>query len=283
MDYVRVSSVEAAMEWIGKGATPLAGGTIIVPEMTLRANAPEALVDISDIADLRAFHCTQDFAELGAMVSVDWIARAPDTNTYLPGLSAAASHLGTPQVRRSATLGGSLSAGLAGAGSPGEFASAFDLATTLLACGAEVVLESAQGSERRAMDELFATGLPEASLIRKVEIRMPPGYRSAYRKFAWRKSAGKTIVNIAVSLVLENGRARQPRIAVGGNTFAIRRLTAVEALLDQEVLTDALIVKAANTAIEENGGASVETDISSYKRSLIRAGLSDVLEKASFA
>lgn len=283
MDYVRVSSVEAAMEWIGKGATPLAGGTIIVPEMTLRANAPEVLVDISDISDLRVFQCTEDFAELGAMVPVDLIARAPETKAYLTGLSSAAINLGNPQVRRSATLGGSLSAGLAGAGSPGEFASAFDLATTLLACGADVVFESGQGSERLTMDQLIATGLPEASLIRKVEIRMPRGYRSAYRKFAWRKSAGKTIVNIALSLVLENGTVRKARIAVGGNNLAIRRLTNVEALLDQKVLTDALIGKAASAASEEVGDASADTEVSSYKRSLIRAGLSQILEEASSA
>lgn len=283
MDYVRVSSVEAAMEWIGKGAMPLAGGTIIVPEMTLRANAPKALVDISNIADLHAFHCTQDVAELGAMVSVDAIAQAPETKKYLSGLSMAASHLGTPQVRRSATLGGSLSAGLTGAGSPGEFASAFDLATTLLACGADVVLESQHGSERRTIDKLFATGLPDASLIRKVEMRMPPGYRSAYRKFAWRKSAGKTIVNIAFSCALENGIASRPRIAIGGNNFAIRRLSDVEALLDQQVVTEGLIFKAANAAVEESGGISATSEVSSYKRSLIRAGLSEVLEEVASA
>jgi CO/xanthine dehydrogenase FAD-binding subunit len=282
MDFVRVSSVEAALEWIGKGATPLAGGTIIVPEMTLRANAPDVLVDISNIDDLHAFHCAPAFTEIGAMVPVDLIAQASETETYLTALNAAANSLGTPQVRRAATLGGSLSAGLAQAGAKGELASAYDLAMTLLALGAEVVVDSATGSARLNMDQLFETGLPAGSLITKAEVHTPKGFRSAYRKFAWRKSAGKTIVNIALSLIHEHGTATKVRIAVGGNTFAIRRLSGVEALLEDKALSDALIDEAAKAASEEVGGAA-QASISSYKQSLIRAGLSQILLEVSAA
>ena len=44
--YERAGSVAEALEHMGRGALPLAGGHSLVPALKLRLSAPEALVDI---------------------------------------------------------------------------------------------------------------------------------------------------------------------------------------------------------------------------------------------
>ena len=52
--YERASSVAEALEHMGRGALPLAGGHSLLPALKLRLSAPEALVDIARIPSSRA-------------------------------------------------------------------------------------------------------------------------------------------------------------------------------------------------------------------------------------
>lgn len=281
MKYVRACSATEALGFIGEGYVPLAGGTILTPEITLRANGPESLVDIAHIDQMKAIECSDDTAEIGALVTMGRIVEAPGIDERLACLSSAARTVGNPQVRRAATLGGNLSAALAMAPADQEPAGVFDLATALLVCPTELVLEGADGLDQLPFDQTIAEGLPANSLITKARISIPAGFRSAYRKFAWRKSSGKTIVNVAVSLLLVEGRMQRVRLAAGGIDAKQRRLNQAEGLLEEAEYSDALAAQAAELGAKELDYAFGSWPGEAYRRRLVRVGVSELLKEVS--
>src|SRR4051812_21132738 len=108
--YRRPESVEEALELLhdlGPDARPLAGGASLVPLMKLRLAAPDVLVDVGHLPELRAVHADGEI-RLGAAVRHGEVADAADLGRRLPLLHDVASGIGDTQIRNMGTIGGSL-------------------------------------------------------------------------------------------------------------------------------------------------------------------------------
>ncbi len=166
--YERPTSVDAALALLaehGDDAKVLAGGHSLLPVMKLRLAAPELIVDIGRLSELRYQRVDGDQLVIGAGTRHHDLATSDVIQAEAPLLGAVARTVGDPQVRHRGTIGGSLAHG-----DP-----ASDLPAAVLASDGEVVLRGPRG-ERTVPMAQFCTGVFETALEPDelvVEIRVP--------------------------------------------------------------------------------------------------------------
>lgn len=193
-EYERAETVEHAIRLLtdDPDAKILAGGHSLLPLMRLRLARPSMLVDITRIPDLR------DVAQDGDRITIGALTRHHDvaTNEVLlercPILAHAAAEIGDPQVRHVGTIGGSVA----------HADPASDMASVLLALGAEMVVRGPGGGERNVPAAGFFKGLFEPDLAADevlTQIRVPntTGRGWSYRKFH-RRAQDWALVGVAV-------------------------------------------------------------------------------------
>jgi CO/xanthine dehydrogenase FAD-binding subunit len=91
VEYARPSSIDEAVRLLGAhdGARALAGGQTLTNVMKARAAAPDVLVDLNDLAELRAISRSSDGGlELGAMVTLSELIRSPEVDEARPTAGA---------------------------------------------------------------------------------------------------------------------------------------------------------------------------------------------------
>ena len=190
--YERAGSIAEALEHMGRGAQPLAGGHSLVPALKLRLSAPEALVDIG--AHPRAHGHPRRRRH------------ARDRRVHAPPRRRR-ERRGRGQRRRARGGRGAASATsrcATAARSAARWRRPTRTATcrrSLLALGAEIVVQSASGTRTIAADDFFVdyytTALEDGELI--TEIRIPGGQsQGAYAKFS-RRAQDWAIIGAAVS------------------------------------------------------------------------------------
>ena len=110
MHYARPSTLADALAILAAGGTPLAGGTLSVPEV---ANAAAGSRDsfFIDLAGLPSLHDVAErdgFLYVGAMVTLAEVAASTLIADSWTALAEAARAVGNPNVRRAATVGGNV-------------------------------------------------------------------------------------------------------------------------------------------------------------------------------
>ncbi|MFQ5627696.1 MAG: FAD binding domain-containing protein [bacterium] len=203
---------------------------------------------------------------IGAAVSLARIAEYTLIEEKFPALAQAAQAIGNPQVRQAGTIGGNLAAGFRGA----------DIPPALLVLDAEIVISGSDVEKLYPIEKLIQERLPAGHLITAIKVSKKANQRSAFRKFTWRRSSGKTIVNVAAALKVQNGRIMESRLAAGGINRA-RRLPEAERILDGQVVADTVIAEAARTAAQEVIANVSKPPTEKYRRKLIAAGFQQIL------
>jgi CO/xanthine dehydrogenase FAD-binding subunit len=130
------------------GSVPIAGGTDVMVDLNFDRARPEAIIDLTRVADLREWGEEDGLLRIGAGVSYTRVIA--EFGDRLPGLAMASRTIGSPQIRNRGTVGGNL-----GAASP-----AGDSHPPLVAAHAEVELASSRGVRRVPVRE-FYTGPKE--------------------------------------------------------------------------------------------------------------------------
>ena len=110
VEYARPRSLDEALSLLAANpnARALAGGQTLVNVMKARIAAPELLVDLNDVPELRGIRETDDGLELGAMVTCTQLARAEEVHRERPILAAVAAQIADVQVRNRGTVGGNV-------------------------------------------------------------------------------------------------------------------------------------------------------------------------------
>ena len=91
------------------GARPLAGGQTLVNVMKARAAAPDVLVDLADLDELRTIGFSSDgMLEIGAMVTCTQLMGSSEVEVARPILAEVASTIADVQVRNRGTIGGNV-------------------------------------------------------------------------------------------------------------------------------------------------------------------------------
>src|SRR3712207_2767933 len=184
--YARPTTVDEALQAIASGGEDvkiMAGGQSLIPVMRLRLAAPETVVDLSRIAELRGVRDDGDAIVIGAMTTHADVVADPLVRQFAPLIAQATETVADRQVRHRGTFGGALA----------HADPAGDLPAVALALDAEFVVASPGGRRTVPAADFFVdyltTALAEGELL--VEIRVPKltgQWGMRYEKFKDRKS-----------------------------------------------------------------------------------------------
>ena len=204
-------------------AWPVAGGTDVLVELNFDRRRPEAILDLSSVAELRPWTREDDHVRLGAGTTYTDVLR--DLGGMLPGLTVASRSVGSPQIRNRGTIAGNL-----GSASP-----AGDAHPPLLASGAEVEVASVRGPRRIPIDDFYLGvkrhALAPDELIAAIRVPVAPGPQQ-YAKIGTRNAMVIAVCSFAVALDPVRRRvgtgigsaAPTPRRAVEAEGFLTERL-----------------------------------------------------------
>ena len=106
--FVDCHTVDEALGQLTPGSTIKAGGIDLLDLMKDDIVSPKTLVNIRNIGSLKGIVVSADGLRLGPLSTLSEIAAHPEIQRSYAGLSDAAGHAATPQVRNMATVGGNL-------------------------------------------------------------------------------------------------------------------------------------------------------------------------------
>jgi aerobic carbon-monoxide dehydrogenase medium subunit len=191
--YHRAESVDEALslaDSLGEEAKYLAGGHSLLPLMKLRLAAPEALIDLTWIGDLRYIRDQGEQVAIGALTRHHDVSTSDLLAREVPILAHAAGQVGDPQIRHRGTIGGSVA----------HADPASDLPAVLLALDATFVTRSSGGGRAIAAGDffqsLFETALEPGELLSEIRVPKPAGHWG-FQKFTQR-AIDWAIVGVAV-------------------------------------------------------------------------------------
>jgi carbon-monoxide dehydrogenase medium subunit len=262
------------------GAKLLAGGHSLIPLLKLRLAAPEALIDIGRVPELKGITISGNSVRMGALTTHAQLAASQDVRKAAPALAEAAGLVGDPAVRNRGTIGGNIA----------HADPASDLPTVLVALDASVTAAGPRGERTIRASEFFTgmmtTALADDEIV--VAITVPAasqGEGSAYVKFA-HPASRYAVVGAAAAVTIENGTCRTVRVAVGGLIPHARRAPSVEQELTGQSVTPETLARAA-ARVADDLGRDVSGDIfasAEYRRAVapvyVRRALAAAIARA---
>ena len=265
------SVAEAAGILAGEGprAMLVAGGTDLLPNMKRRHQAPQVLVSLSRVPELRKLNGT-----FGAGLTLTELVQSDKTPA---ALRHAAMQVATPHIRNMGTLGGNLCLDtrctyynqtyewrkaidfclkkdgtvcwVATASKRCVAVSSTDTAPALIALNAAVKLVSARGEREIPVEALYQNDgidylsrTPDEILT---EVRIPSGWKSTYWKLRRRGSFDFPILGVAAALRFDGETIMEARLALGAVASRPFLVDKAGAFLKGKRLTDEVIAEAA--------------------------------------
>jgi carbon-monoxide dehydrogenase medium subunit len=272
-DYIAPDTLEEALVVLssrGEDAKVLAGGHSLIPLMKMRLAAPELLIDLRKLSNLRGIERSNGGFKIGALTTHAAVSQSDEL-----GVAAlAAGKIADQQVRNRGTIGGSLVHG----------DSASDMPAVLLACEGSVVAQGPNAEREIAASDLFqgflTTSLNDNEIVTEVRLPAMEGYDFAYQKFT-RRAEDWAMVGVCALVKAEGGRIQDARVAFTNMAATPIRATAVESALRGQPL-DA-IQEAAEAAAEGTDPPGDLNATPDYKRHLARVLTRRALELATAA
>jgi aerobic carbon-monoxide dehydrogenase medium subunit len=206
VEYARPSSLAEAVRLLGAydGARALAGGQTLTNVMKARAAAPDVLVDLNGLAELRTISRAADGGlEVGAMATLSELIHSAHVAEARPIVAEVSSSIADVQVRNRGTIGGNICSN-----DPTNH-----LPPLMAALGATMTIRGADGERAVPADEFFLgvymTAVEPGELLTQIAIPDAGGARDGFASVTIGKD-GTCIVNAAATV--KDGQAR---IALG--------------------------------------------------------------------
>jgi carbon-monoxide dehydrogenase medium subunit len=266
-EYARPTTVEEALQAVASGGEDvkiLAGGQSLIPVMRLRLAAPETVVDLTKVAELRGVREEEGAIVIGAMTTHSDVLSDPLIGRYAPLIAEATETVADRQVRHRGTFGGALA----------HADPAGDLPAVALALDAEFVIAGLEGRRTVPAAEFFVdyltTALEEGELL--VEIRVPKlrgTWGMHYEKFN-RVAQAWSIVAVAALVRREEGRIAEARVGLTNMGPTPLRARGVEAALVDVDATREAVAAAAEHAAEGTSSSSDLNGQADYREHLAR-------------
>jgi carbon-monoxide dehydrogenase medium subunit len=201
-NYARATSVSNAIELLalyGERAKVLSGGQSLMPAMNLRLVAPELVVDVGGLAELRGIAVSDGVLTIGALTRHADLLKAPEIVAHAPLVAEAVAHIAHPAIRNRGTIGGSLA----------HADPASELPACMVALDATIVARGPDGQRRIPASEFF-TGIYETALSPQellVAAELPPAAKNFAHFFGElaRRHGDYAIVGLAAQATVENG------------------------------------------------------------------------------
>jgi aerobic carbon-monoxide dehydrogenase medium subunit len=209
----------------------IAGGMSLMQAIKSRMIAPDCLIDLNSIDELRGVEVGAETIRIGAMTRYRDVVESAARLKPFDALSDAASRVGDRQVRNRGTVGGSLSWNYVSACTP----------VAALACGADIEILRKNGStEIIQIDDFLigpmTTALDDGDLLSAIHLRKPAGMSgSAYRKWGI-VTDSLPVISVGIFLELDDaGTCSSSRFVVGGLDGGPQRSAAAEQMLSTGV------------------------------------------------
>jgi carbon-monoxide dehydrogenase medium subunit len=209
--YHRPKSVAEATGLLAQyadNARVLAGGQSLIPMMKLRLAAPDHLIDLAQLAELKGIERTGATLRVGAMTTQHELIASALVAETAPIMREASLLVADPQVRYIGTLGGNLANG-----DPGN-----DMPAIMLCLDATYRVRGRDGERtvkaRDFYQGTYATALGEHEILTAVDIPIPPaGHGFAYEKLK-RKIGDYATAAAGVLLTAKGGTITSCAIAL---------------------------------------------------------------------
>jgi aerobic carbon-monoxide dehydrogenase medium subunit len=239
-DYARATSVANAIALLaehGERAKVLSGGQSLMPAMNLRLLAPELIVDIGALDELRGIKTQGGMLLIGALTRHVELQNSPDIAVHAPLLKEAIAQVAHPAIRNRGTIGGSLA----------HADPASELPACVIALDATIVVRGRKGERRIPAEDFFVgiyeTALSSEELLIAVEVPLSPLHSAHYfREFA-RRHGDYAIVGLAAQAVVENQRLADFRpvfFGVGDKAERVKLPVLLNTEVTREALSEAL-------------------------------------------
>ncbi len=207
VEYARPETIDEAVRLLSsrEDARALAGGQSLVNVMKIRVAAPELVVDLNRIEELRGISAAADGSlVLGAMVTYDELIRSDAVRAARPILGEVALTIADVQVRNRGTVGGNLCVN-----DPTNH-----LPPLMATTGATMTIRSLEAERTVSSDEFFLgvylTAVTPGEMLTRVTVpALAPGESDGWASVTLGKD-GTGIVNVAATVA-----AGQARIAIG--------------------------------------------------------------------
>jgi len=218
-------SADAAAARAAGGAWIMAGGTLVMPAVSSGDVLAPEIVGLSR-AGLSEITAAIGTVRIGAATTLATVAEHPALAFLVPAVTS----IGSPTLRRHATVGGNLFA-------PSPYG---DLAVCLLAL--EATCDVAGARDPRPVGDVIAD---PGGLVTAVTLAPPAAGTWRYRKAIRRRQNSGAIVTVAAVVAVEDGVVSSVRIALGGVAPRPVRATSAElALLGRPLEPDAVATAA---------------------------------------
>jgi len=226
------------------------------------ADRPSSLISLRAVAELAGIAHGKP-TRIGALTLVADLAADEGLKARYPALVEAADRLGSPQIRNAATIGGNLC----------RAAPCADLAPPLLVYEARAKIRRPGGVREVPIEEFMrgpgVTCLEPGELLTDVLLDPPSaGARSTFLKKG-RVRMDLSLASVAVLLATEGGICRRVRVAAGSVGPTPLRLREVEALLEGQALTSALVAEAGKVASASVLPISDVRTTAEYRRTIV--------------
>jgi carbon-monoxide dehydrogenase medium subunit len=251
----------------GPGGRFLAGGTDLVIAMKEKGLVPKYVVDLKRIPGLSGIRENSDGSiSIGALTTMREIEISRLITSKFPFLAQSAAEVGSIQIRNRATIGGNMANATPSA----------DVAPSMIALNATVTIAGAAGERSVALETFFRgpgqTIMSADEILTAITIpTTPAGLVGEYIKFSPREMMDLAYVGVAVAYTLEQQRCAGVRIVLGAVAPTPIRARRAEALIEGQLLTEALAEKAGEIAAEESKPISDVRSSADYRRAMVGA------------
>ncbi len=301
--YTKPATIEEAIKIVSENPTTckfIAGGTDVMVNKYQGNDTTSHYIDITSIEELKGIRRDEKFLYIGALTRLSELKKSKDIQDEFPVLIEAAHAVGSPLIRKTATIGGNVlcenrciyynqsewwreavgyclkcngNICIASGGKKAcfsEFVS--DTAPALIAMNAKVRLIEPEGERIIALEELFSGDgvkpktINNTTIVKEIILPLGQNFRCAFKKLRLRETLEFTSLTTAISINKEN----KIRIVLAG---VDPKPVLVEGQLNDD--KSELIKKAVK------GGRAVENDMFSrtYRRDMIPVFLNESFEK----
>ncbi len=277
-EYYTPDSIAEACQLLsqfGASAKVIAGGTDLVNKMKKELLAPEVLVSIKNLDQLKKIEYVPGRGVvIGARVTHNELVKSEVLNEKYSSVSNAAQQMAHNQVRNAGTVGGNICNAVPSA----------DLPPIFIAFNATVKLTGVNGERTLALEDLFTgpgkTVMTQDELITEVVIPDQKMTGSNYIKFGLRKSGALAVVGVAVAVQVENNVIKDARVALGAVAATPVRAKKTEDFLKGKEVSDELLAEAGFIATGECKPISDIRASAEYRTDLVRVFTKRALRKA---
>ncbi len=249
IDILFPASLSEALKMMADEKTrglPLAGGTDLMVQWESGARpAPARVIDVKNLRELREVRLDGRDVVIGAGATHAMLRRSDVVRKAIPALSEAAATVGGGQIQAMGTIAGSIA----------NASPAGDLAPTLLASDAKVVVASVRGERTLALSA-FILGYrkidlaPDELIVRFLVPARKEGDREAFRKLGPRAAQAISKIMGSYRGTVREGKIASFAVALGSVAPTAIRLPDVEKAVIGKPLNEDTIAMAERIAAE---------------------------------